>query len=46
MIDLESLSVTFGEGKHAVRAVDRVSFHVARGSAFGPDVDTAFSVTS
>ena len=35
MIDLESLSVTFGEGKHAVRAVDRVSFHVAQGSAFG-----------
>ena len=35
MIDLDGLSVTFGEGKHTVRAVDRVSFHVAQGSAFG-----------
>jgi len=35
VIVLDGLSVTFGEGKHVVRAVDRVSFTVAAGSAVG-----------
>ncbi|MFZ1425256.1 MAG: ABC transporter ATP-binding protein [Geminicoccaceae bacterium] len=35
MIELDALSVTFGEGAKTVRAVDLVSFTVARGSAFG-----------
>ncbi len=35
MIRLEQLTVTFGDGKHMVRAVDRVSFEVPAGSAFG-----------
>jgi peptide/nickel transport system ATP-binding protein len=35
VIGLDGLSVTFGEGDRAVQAVDRVSFNVAAGSAFG-----------
>ena len=35
MIRLEGLTVSFGEGSKAVRAVDRVSFLVASGGAFG-----------
>ncbi len=35
MIELEGLSVSFGEGAKKFRAVDRVSFRVVRGSAFG-----------
>ena len=35
MIHLERVTITFGDGKGAVRAVDRVGFHVPAGSAFG-----------
>jgi peptide/nickel transport system ATP-binding protein len=35
MIRLEGVTVTFGTGAGAVRAVDRVSFRVAPGGAFG-----------
>ena len=35
MIEVERLTVTFGEGKRAVRAVDRVSFTAPTGGAFG-----------
>ena len=35
MIGVEGLTVSFGEGARAVRAVDRVSFKVAPGGAFG-----------
>ena len=35
MIRLEGLTVSFGEGSKAVRAVDRVSFMVPTGGAFG-----------
>ena len=35
MIRLDHLTITFGEGKRAVHAVDRVSFEVPTGSAFG-----------
>jgi peptide/nickel transport system ATP-binding protein len=35
MIEVRDLSVAFGEGRTIVRAVDRVSFKVPQGSAFG-----------
>jgi len=35
MIEVEGLNVTFGYGKHAVRAVRDVSFRVAEGESFG-----------
>jgi peptide/nickel transport system ATP-binding protein len=35
VIEVSQLGVTFGEGAKAVRAVDRVSFTVAKGAAFG-----------
>ena len=35
MIDVDSLSVTFGHGAAAVHAVRRISFHVADGESFG-----------
>ncbi len=35
MIQLERVTITFGDGKGAVRAVDRVGFHVPAGGAFG-----------
>jgi ABC-type dipeptide/oligopeptide/nickel transport system ATPase subunit len=35
MIEARDLSVTFGRGAHAVRAVDRVSFRVDEGESFG-----------
>jgi peptide/nickel transport system ATP-binding protein len=35
MIRVENLNVSFGKAGHAVRAVDRVGFRVAKGSAFG-----------
>jgi peptide/nickel transport system ATP-binding protein len=35
MIEVENLSVVFGHGARAVRAVDRVSFRVAAGESFG-----------
>jgi peptide/nickel transport system ATP-binding protein len=35
MIRVENLSVSFGKAGQAVRAVDRVGFRVAKGSAFG-----------
>jgi peptide/nickel transport system ATP-binding protein len=35
VIEVERLTVTFGEGKRAVRAVDRVSFTAPTGGAFG-----------
>jgi peptide/nickel transport system ATP-binding protein len=35
VIEVSQLGVTFGVGAKAVRAVDRVSFTVAKGAAFG-----------
>jgi peptide/nickel transport system ATP-binding protein len=35
VIEVEGLTVAFGEGKRAVRAVDRVSFTVPSGGSFG-----------
>ena len=35
MIDVDSLSVTFGHGSRGVHAVDDVSFRVAKGESFG-----------
>lgn len=35
MIDVDSLSVTFGHGSRGVLAVDEVSFRVAKGESFG-----------
>lgn len=35
MIQVRDLSVAFGRGAHAVRAVREVSFHVAQGESFG-----------
>ena len=35
MIDIDTLNVTFGHGRRAVRAVRDVSFHVEKGESFG-----------
>ena len=35
MIEVQNLNVTFGRGRHELRAVRDVSFHIAKGESFG-----------